>query len=220
MSRRTLQVTDAVYEYLVHATLREPPILAKLREETAKMPNADLQIAPEQGQLMALLVELVGARRAIELGVFTGYSSLAVALALPDDGHLFACDVSEQYTRVARRYWKEAGVEHKIQLELAPALQTLAGLVQGGHKGTLDFAFIDADKTAYDAYYERCLELLRPGGLIVIDNVLRHGDVADRGQDDDGLRVIRALNEKIRGDDRVTMSLLPVADGLMLARKR
>jgi predicted O-methyltransferase YrrM len=220
MSRRTLVVTDAIYDYLVRATLREPPILARLREETAKLPNANMQIAPEQGQFMALLAELCGAKRAIELGVFTGYSALAVALALPAGGLLVACDVSDVTTRVARRYWQEAGVAHKIDLRLAPALETLAKLVQEGHAGTFDFAFIDAEKSEYDAYYERCVELLRPGGLIVIDNVLRHGDVADPAQDDEGLRVVRALNLKIRADERVTMSLLPIADGLMLARKR
>jgi predicted O-methyltransferase YrrM len=179
-----------------------------------------MQIAPEQGQLMAVLARMIGARRAIEVGVFTGYSSLVVALALPPDGKLLACDVSEEYTVVAQRYWREAGVDHKIDLRLAPALDTLDGLLAGGEAGRFDFAFIDADKERYTDYYERCLALLRPGGLILIDNVLWSGEVADPAVTSPAVVAIRELNRKLHHDDRIDLSLLPIADGLTLARKR
>jgi caffeoyl-CoA O-methyltransferase len=179
-----------------------------------------MQISPEQGQLMALLVELIGARRTLEVGVFTGYSSTVVALALPADGRIVACDVSEEWTGIARRYWKEAGVEQKIELRLQPAVQTLDALLAQGQAGSFDFAFIDADKTSYDAYYERCLTLLRPGGLLAVDNTLWSGAVADNRDQNESTRAIRQLNAKIAADSRVSASLVPIGDGLYLARKR
>ncbi len=184
------------------------------------MEQANMQVGPEQGQFMALLVELIGARNALEVGTFTGYSALAVALALPEDGRLVACDVSEEWTAIGRRYWEEAGVAHKIDLRLAPALETLDALLAEGRAGTFDFAFIDADKEGYDAYYERALELTRAGGLVVLDNTLWRGDVADPTISDVDTDAIRAINTKLAGDERVTLSLLPVGDGLTLARKR
>ncbi|MBK7584255.1 MAG: class I SAM-dependent methyltransferase [Myxococcales bacterium] len=219
MSNRTLAVTDRIHEYLL-GTVREPRVLAELREETMKLPLARMQIAPEQGQLMGLLVELVGARRAIEIGVFTGYSAISVALSLPDDGRLVACDVSEEFTSVARRYFPRAGVEHKIDLRIAPALQTLDALIEQGEAGGFDFVFIDADKGNYGAYYERSLQLLRVGGLVAVDNALWSGDVADPENNDADTQAIRALNAKVAADERVTQSLLPIGDGLLLARKR
>jgi caffeoyl-CoA O-methyltransferase len=194
--------------------------MRRLREETAPMENANMQVGPEQGQFMALLVELVGARNALEVGTFTGYSALAVALALPEDGRLVACDVSEEWTAVGRRYWEEAGVAHKIDLRLAPAVETLDALLAEGRGGTFDFAFIDADKEGYDAYYERALELTRSGGLILLDNTLWRGKVADPTISDADTEALRALNTKLASDERVTLSLLPVGDGLTLARKR
>jgi caffeoyl-CoA O-methyltransferase len=220
MANRTLDLTDKLYEYLLRVSLREAPILAELRAETAKLPDAGMQIGPEQGQFMALLVELIGARRTLEVGTFTGYSALAVALALPPDGRVTACDVSEEYTRVARRYWAKAAVEHKIELKLGPALDTLAGLLATGAAGSFDFAFIDADKNNYDGYYEQALQLLRPGGLIAIDNVLWGGAVIDAKKRDADTLAIRALNEKLKADERVSISLLPIGDGLTLACKR
>jgi caffeoyl-CoA O-methyltransferase len=236
MSNKTITMTDKLYEYLVRHSLREPELLQRLREETAKDPMAVMQIAPEQGQFMALLVQLLGARKALEIGVFTGYSSLCVALALPQDGRLIACDVSEEWTSVARRYWQEAGVAQKIELRLAPALETLDKLLADGQAGTFDFAFIDADKTGYDDYYERTLQLLRPGGLMVLDNMLRDGRVADvphcdvqgctnvaggrtPGATDEATLAIHKLNQKLHHDSRIALSLLPVADGLTLALK-
>ena len=220
MTNRSLGLDERLYDYLLDVSLREPDILRRLREETAGMPLAVMQIAPEQGQFMALLIELTGARRTLELGVFTGYSSLAVALALPADGHITACDVSEEFTAVARRYWAEAGVADKIDLRLAPALETLDALLADGQAGTYDFAFIDALKTEYTDYFERVIELLRPGGLAAIDNVLWDGRVADPDDNDEDTLAIRAFNEKLLGDQRVSLSLLPLADGLTLARKR
>jgi caffeoyl-CoA O-methyltransferase len=220
MSRKTLSLDDRLYDYLLGVSLREPDVMRRLREETAAHPEANMQIAPEQGQFMALLVRLLGARRTLEVGVFTGYSSLAVALALPDDGQVVACDVSEEFTAVARRYWKEAGVERKIDLRLAPAVETLDGMIASGGAGTFDFAFLDADKENYDRYYEQSLVLVRPGGLIVIDNVLWSGEVADPAKSGSALDAIRALNAKLAGDERVDLSVLPVADGLTLARRR
>ena len=213
-------MTDALYDYLVDVSVREPAVLKELREETVALPDGRMQISPEQGQLMGLLVELVGARRAIEIGTFTGYSSLCVALALPSDGKLVACDRSEEWTSIAKRYWQRAGVDDKIELRLGPALETLDSLVAGGQAGTFDFAFIDADKTNQGRYYERCLELLRPGGLVTIDNVLWGGSVADPEIDSDSTKAIRELNERIGRDERVTASLVPIGDGLQIARKR
>jgi caffeoyl-CoA O-methyltransferase len=213
-------MTDAIHRYIVEATLVESEVLRELREETDRLPMRGMQVAPEQGQFMALLVELIGARRTIEIGVFTGYSSIAVALALPLDGKLVACDVNEEWTDIARRYWQKAGVLSKIQLVLRPALSTLDELISHGETGQYDFAFLDADKQNNDGYYERCLRLLRPGGLIAIDNSLWGGSVADPTNQSEDTLAIRSLNQKIRDDRRVTMSLVPIGDGLLLARKR
>lgn len=220
MSNKTLGLSESLYQYVLSNSLREPEILAKLRAETATHPMSQMQISPDQGQFMALLVQLMGARNALEIGVFTGYSSLCVALALPSDGKLIACDVSEKYTAIARRYWLAAGVADKIDLRIAPALETLAHLLASGYADYFDFAFIDADKSNYDHYYERSLQLVRPGGLIVIDNVLWSGDVADPQIQNTRTNAIRALNHKIHHDERVSVSLVPIADGLMLALKR
>ncbi|MEQ9606575.1 MAG: class I SAM-dependent methyltransferase, partial [Kiloniellaceae bacterium] len=220
MSRRSIEMTDALYAYLLENSLRETEILRRLREETAGLPGAGMQIAPEQGQFMALLAELIGARRCLEIGTFTGYSALAVALALPPEGRLIACDVNEETTAVARRYWQEAGVAGKIDLRIAPALETLDALLAEGAAGRFDFAFIDADKSNYEAYYERCLELLRDGGLIAVDNVLWGGAVTNPAPGDSDTRAIRALNAKIASDQRVSCSMLPLGDGLTLIRKR
>jgi predicted O-methyltransferase YrrM len=213
-------MTDRLYNYLLEFSLREPEILTRLRKETAPYPNAMMQISPEQGQFMQLLVRLIGARSTLELGVFTGYSSLSVALALPEDGSMVACDVNEHYTSVARRYWREAGVEHKIDLRLDFAIKTLDRLIAEGRAGAFDFAFIDADKENECQYYERCLSLIRPGGLIAIDNVLWGGAVADPGYQDKATTAIRELNERLRDDKRIELSLVPIADGLTLAMKR
>lgn len=220
MSRRTIQVTDPIYDYMLSVTSREHPLLARLREETARMPGSGMQIAPEQGQLMAFLVALTGARRALEVGVFTGYSSLAVALAMPPEGRLVACDVSESWTAVARRYWEEAGVADKVSLRLGPATDTLEGLLADGQAGGFDFAFIDADKENYGRYYDLALELVRPGGLIAIDNVLWGGAVADPADQDADTQAIRALNARLHHDARIDLTMLPIGDGLTLARKR
>ncbi len=220
MWKSTLGLSGPIYDYLLRASLREPEVLRRLREETATMPMALMQIAPEQGQFMALLIELIGAKRTLEIGVFTGYSSLWVALALPPDGQIVACDVNGEWTAVARRYWRDAGVADKIDLRLAPALETLDALLEAGAAGSFDFAFVDAKKTEYVEYYERVLELLRPGGLVAVDNVLWSGSVADPAKDDDDTTAIRAFNGKLRDDERVSLSLVPIADGLTLARKR
>jgi predicted O-methyltransferase YrrM len=217
---RLLALDDRLYAYLIRETVREPEVMARLRAETRRLPDASLQIGPEQAQFMSLLVHLMGARRALEIGTFTGYSALAVALALPADGRLICCDVSEEWTQVARRYWREAGIADRIELRLAPAADTLGELIAAGETGNFDFAFIDADKENYDLYYEQCVKLLRPGGLIAIDNALWHGAVADPLRDDVDTAAIRALNRKVRDDRRVDMVLLPVGDGLLLARRR
>ena len=219
MSRRTLNVDDKLYRYILQTSIREHAAQTALREATASHPHAGMQISPEQGQLMALLVKLIGARHAIEIGVFTGYSALTVALALPADGRLLACDISDEYTRIGRPFWEQAGVAQKIDLRLAPARETLDAELANGAAGRFDFAFVDADKSGYDAYYERCLELLRPGGLIAIDNTLWGGSVARPAQDDD-TRALQQLNAKIHTDERVDIVLLPIGDGLTLARKR
>jgi len=220
MSTRTLTVDDKLYDYLLTVSVREPRVLAELREETARLPEAGMQISPEQGQLMRLLVELMGARRCLEVGVFTGYSSTSVALSLPPGGKLVACDVSEEFTSVARRYWRKAGVEDRIELRLGPALGTLDALLGAGERGRFDFAFIDADKDNYLAYYERCLELLRSGGLLAIDNVLWGGSVVDPEDSRSSTRAIRSINDVISRDERVSISLVPIGDGLFLVRKR
>lgn len=220
MSSRPTALTDALHDYLLQVSLREPPVLRRLREFTQRRPHGNMQISPEQGQFMALLVEMIGAKRAIEVGTFTGYSSTCVALALPARGRLICCDVSEDYTAIARRFWREAGVEKKIELRLAPAKKTLDGLLKDGQAGKFDFAFIDADKENYRAYYERILKLLRPGGLVAVDNVLWGGSVIDPSDQSVDTQAIRAFNKKLKNDKRVSVSLLPIGDGLTLARKR
>jgi caffeoyl-CoA O-methyltransferase len=207
---RRLQITDEIHRYLVDHSVREPDVLARLRDATASLPQAQMQIGPEQGQLMALLAKLVGAKRCIEVGVFTGYSSLAVALALPQDGRILACDVSEKWTAIARRFWREAGAEHKIELKLQPAVRTLEESLAAGEAGRYDFAFVDADKPAYDTYYELLLQLLRPGGLMALDNTLWSGAVADPNEHEPNAVALRALNEKLHRDERIDLSLLPV----------
>jgi predicted O-methyltransferase YrrM len=219
MSSRTLPLDDRLYDYLLRHSLREHPAQTGLREVTSQHPQGAMQVSPEQAQLMGLLVRLLGARQAIEVGVFTGYSALTVALALPGDGRLLACDTSAEFTGIGLPFWQAAGVAHKIDLRIAPALQTLDACLAAGQAGQYDFAFIDADKTGYDAYYERCLQLLRPGGLVAIDNVLWGGQVARPAQTGD-TAALQALNRKLHGDERVDMALLPIGDGLTLARKR
>ena len=220
MSNTTLTMTETLNHYLIESGLREHSVLAELRHVTGMHEFRNMQISPEQGQLMALLAKLVNARRTIEIGVFTGYSALAVALALPDDGCIIACDISEEYTRTARTFWKKANVSHKINLKLAPASETLSQLLEQQQVGTFDMAFIDADKTGYDDYYEQCLQLIRPGGLILIDNVLWSGRVADSSCNDEDTVAIRELNRKIQTDLRVDMMILPVSDGLTIAIKK
>jgi predicted O-methyltransferase YrrM len=220
MSNKTLNLTDSLHQYLLDVSLREPEILSALREETAQLPTSNMQIAPEQGQFMALLVQLMGAKNTIEVGVYTGYSTLAVAMALPQQGKIVACDISEEYTSVAQRYWSMAGVSDKIDLRLAPATETLNALLEGGRAATFDFAFIDADKGGYSEYFECCFQLLRPGGLIAVDNVLWGGAVVDSQKQDVDTCAIRLFNQQLLTDDRVDLSLLPIGDGLTLARKK
>jgi predicted O-methyltransferase YrrM len=219
MARRSLELDDRLYDYLVQFGTRESELLKDLRNETAKLPGAGMQIGPEQGAFMGLLVELIGARRALEIGTFTGYSSLCIAGAMPADGKLICCDVSEEYTKVARNYWRRAGLESKIELRIGPAVATLDALISADVE-PFDFAFIDADKTNYSNYYDRAIQLVRPGGLIAIDNVLWGGDVANPAENDEDTKAIRAVNEMVRNDERVTLALAPIGDGLTLARKR
>ncbi len=219
MSKQTIGLEQNLYDYLLSVSLREPIILTQLRQETSELPMSRMQISPEQGQFMALLLKLMGAKKTLDIGVFTGYSSLVVALALPADGKIIACDVSEEYTSIARRYWQQAGVADKIDLHIAPALETLDSLLAAGEAATFDFAFIDADKGNYENYYERSLELIRPGGLIAIDNVLWSGKVADPQIQDNKTNKIRDFNLKLHQDSRITLSLVPIADGLTLAIK-
>lgn len=221
MSNQSIGLSDPLYQYLLANSVREPEILAKLRAETAAHPLANMQISPEQGQLMGLLVQLIGAKKCLEVGVFTGYSSLAVALNLPSDGLIVACDVSYEFTSIARRYWQEAGINHKISLYIEPAIETLDRLIGMGQSGTFDFAFIDADKNNYGAYYDRCFQLVRQGGLILVDNVLWYGSVADPAMDSDPrTQAIKQINQQIYHDDRVQISLIPIGDGLTIARKK
>lgn len=220
MTNATIALTAQLQRYLLEHSVREAPILASLRQVTAALPQAGMQIAPEQGQFMQLLVRVLGAKRCLEVGTFTGYSALAVALALPGDGALIACDVSVEWTQIARRFWAEAGVDARIDLRLAPALTTLDALLESRGGSSFDFAFIDADKGNYVAYYERVVELLRPGGLLAVDNALWDGTVADPGVNDADTNAIRALNDRVHRDERVDMSLVPIGDGLLLARKR
>ena len=219
MSNRTIQLTDGLYEYLLRVSLREDHLRQRLRVETARDPASVMQIAPEQGQFMALLVELMGATKALEIGVFTGYSALCIACALGPGGLLVACEISESWTAVARRYWREAGVADRIDLRIGSALNTLNELVAQGRAESFDFAFIDADKQNYLKYYELSLSLLKPGGLVVVDNVLWGGAVID--PDDEGVetQAIRDFNSRLAEDDRVSLSMIPVGDGLSLARK-
>jgi len=219
MSNKTICITKKLYDYMLSVSLREPEVLRKLRCETALDEHANMQISPEQGQFMALLVRLLGARKTLDIGVYTGYSSLCIGLALPRNGRVIACDLNRKWTDIAKRYWHKAGVADRIELHLAPAKRTLEGLMTEKRAAAFDFAFIDADKTNYDMYYEYCLELIRPGGLIAIDNVLWDGAVADETVDDADTMAIRALNNKIHTDSRVEISLVPIADGLTLARK-
>jgi len=220
MSSRTISVDDALYAHILRVSLRESDVLARLRAETKALPDAGMQISPEQGQFMTLLARLIGARRAVEIGTFTGYSALCVAGALPPGGMLVACDVSDEWTAIARRYWVEAGVEDRIDLRLGPALGTLDALIAEGGAATYDLVFIDADKTNYAGYYERAPTLLRAGGLICVDNVLWGGSVIDPEKQSDDTKAIRAFNEKLHADERVDLSLVPIGDGLTLARKR
>ena len=220
MSNRTISMNDKLYSYLLKVSLREPPILKRLRNETARHPKHSMQISPEQGQFMRMLIHLMGASRCIEVGVFTGYSSLSVALALPHAGRIVACDVSEEYTLVAKRYWKQAGVDGKIDLHIGPALATLDAMLRRGEAGRYDFAFIDADKRNYLNYYRRLLRLVRPGGLIAVDNVLWSGRVTESRDRSIDTLAIRRFNKVLQSDKRIELSLVPIGDGLTLARKQ
>jgi caffeoyl-CoA O-methyltransferase len=220
MSKRSIGLSAKLNDYILAVSLREPEVLRRLREETAALPMAGMQVSPEQGQFMALIARLINARQYLEIGTFTGYSALAVALALPVEGRVVACDVNPETTAVAQRYWQAGGVAAKIELRLAPALETLDALIGQGQAGRFDLAFIDADKENYEAYYERVLRLVRPGGLVMLDNVLWGGDVADARKHDADTAALRALNAKLLEDERVDLSMLPLADGLTLARKR
>lgn len=221
MSNQTLALTDELHAYILNVALREPELYRRLRAETAELPRHGMQIAPEQGQFMALLAELVSTRKALEVGTFTGYSALWVAGVLPDDGKLICCDVNEEWTAIARRYWAEAGLADKIDLRLKPAMETLDELLADGAAGTFDFAFIDADKPAYPDYYERTLKLLRPGGLMTLDNALNGGRVLDLDNPENpNAAILNEMNRRIQQDERVSMSLVPIGDGLMLIRKR
>ena len=220
MDEKNFTLSDELLEYMLSVSLREPDLLRKLREETATKPGAQQQIVPEQGQLMAFLIQLIGAKKTLEVGVFTGYSALSVALALPPEGRVVACDINPEVTAIARRYWAAAGVDEKITLKLAPALLTINELLAAGEAGTFDFIFIDADRMNYDIYYERSLELLRPKGLIMIDNVLWYGRVlAGDAMDAETIEIDR-LNRKLRDDDRIVLSLLPMSDGITLVMKK
>lgn len=220
MSNKTELDLNQLYPYIFANSVRENELQQALREETAKDEMARMQIAPEQGQFMALLLKLIHAKKVVEVGTFTGYSSLAMAQALPDDGQIICCDISETWTNMAQRYWQQAELDHKLQLRLAPATETLAVLLREYGENSFDAAFIDADKENYDNYYEQCLSLLKPGGLIMIDNVLWGGRVIDDSVQDVDTQAIRALNKKLKDDNRIDISLIPIADGLTLARKR
>lgn len=220
MSKKSIALTENLYRYLLDHSLREQDVQRRLREETGEMREANMQIAPEQGQFMQMLVKLIGARRILEVGVFTGYSSLAMALALPADGKLIACDINSEWTAMARRYWEEAGVSEKIELRLGPALETMEVLKREWHAGHFDLVFIDADKENYLSYFEQSLLLVRAGGLLVFDNTLWDGHVVDESCQDAETEAIRALNNQLHQDDRIDLSMLPIGDGLSLVRKR
>ncbi|PPS45939.1 class I SAM-dependent methyltransferase [Chroococcidiopsis sp. TS-821] len=220
MGVQTLKLDEQLYSYMRSISLHEAEILTQLRQETAKHPMGNMQIAPEQGQFIALLVQLMQAKKTLDIGVFTGYSALSVALVLPPTGKVIACDISEEYTKIARHWWHKAGVADKIELHIAPAQDTLNQLLTAGEANTFDFALIDADKSNYDTYYELALKLIRPGGLIAVDNVLWSGRVADPYVQDNRTNKIRAFNQKLHQDTRVAISLVPIGDGLTLAWKR
>lgn len=220
MSSYTLNLTEKLYKYILDVSLREPKLLEELRHETAKLPSARMQISPEQGQFMALLIELINAKKTLDIGVYTGYSALAVALALPIDGRVVACDMDAKITQTAKAFWEKAGVANKIDLRIAPAQQTLEELISDGEVNTFDFAFIDADKSNYEIYYELSLKLLRQNGLIMADNTLWGGDVIKSEINDNATRAIRAFNQKLYRDNRVTISMIPLGDGVTLARKK
>jgi predicted O-methyltransferase YrrM len=220
MSNRSVGLSQPLHDYLMRIGVREAPLLRRLRDETAALPQHDMQIAPEQGAFMALIVELMGARRCFELGTFTGYSSLAVAMALPADGRIVCLDLSEEWTSIARRYWREAGVEDRVDLRLGPAIESLDAMLREDGEGSYDFCFIDAAKEEYEEYYERALRLLRPGGLMTIDNVFMGGEVLETEPQDEGTRTVVTLNERIATDDRVSLATIPLADGLTLVLKR
>lgn len=220
MSTRTYQIGEELHRHLMETTVRDMEVMQRLRTRTAEMAEGGMQISPEQGQFMQFLIKAIGAKRCLEIGTFTGYSALVVALALPEDGEIIACDVSDEFTSVGRPFWQEAGVAHKIDLRIGPGLDSLQGLLDEGHAASFDFAFIDADKPNYPHYYELCLKLVRSGGVIGIDNTLWGGRIADLSHQDESTQMIRTLNERIRNDDRVDMSLVPIGDGLMLACKR
>jgi predicted O-methyltransferase YrrM len=219
MSPRSIGLSDQLYAYLIAKAVREAEPLRRLREETAKLEQAQMQVAPEQGQLLALLVKLIGARRTLEIGTFTGYSAMAVALALPEDGRLVACEIDANCAAIAERHWRAAGVAHKIELKLAPALETLDRLLAGGARDAFDMTFIDADKENYQVYYERCLSLVRRGGLILIDNMLWNGWVADPDDRQPSTEAIRELTRRVHADPRVDSALVPIGDGLLIARR-
>ena len=220
MSTRSIGLSETLHRYLLEVSVREPQLLARLREETAALPDGQMQVAPEQGQFLALLVGAIGARRLLEVGVFTGYSSLCMARALPEGGSLVACDVNREWTGIAHRYWREAGVESRIDLRIGPAIETLDGLLEAGEAGTYDLMFIDADKENYGGYYARGLKLVRTGGLILVDNVLWGGSVADDSDQSPRTVSIRNFNDSLRDDSRIDLSMVPIGDGITLARKR
>ncbi len=220
MSAKTFQLDERLHDYLLSVSLRDTDLKRELREQTAQMPQASMQTSAEQGALMELLVKLIGAKRTLEVGTFTGYSALCVASALPDDGELVACDISEEWVGIGRKFWQRAGVADKIRVHIQPALRTLDELLADGQASSFDFAYIDADKENYVGYYDKCLELLRPGGLIAVDNTIWSGRVADPSDQEESTRAIRQFNEHVYGDERVDVSLVPIGDGLTLARKR
>jgi caffeoyl-CoA O-methyltransferase len=220
VSNKSIGLSDELHAYLLRVGVREPEILRRLRAETVSLPGAGMQIAPEEGALLGLLAELIDARAYLEIGTFTGYSSLSVALAMPDDARLVCCDISREWTDVARRYWTEAGVAERVDVRLGRATKTLEVLLAEGRDGSFDLCFIDADKQNYDTYYEQALRLVRPGGLIAVDNVLWSGRVADESVQDDDTKAMRTFNEKLSTDERVSLAMVPIADGVTLARKR
>ena len=220
MSTKTILMDDQLLEYLRQNSVREPDVLQELREETQKLSNSGMQISPEQGQLMAMLVKLVNARMIVEIGTFTGYSSTVMALAMPEDSQLIAFDISEEYTRTARIFWKKAGVDQRVKLVLGNAKESLKDFLQAGEQESVDLAFVDADKSSYAEYYECCLKLIRPGGLILVDNVLWSGQVADASNHDKDTEALRIFNAALSSDQRVDLCMVPIGDGLTIARKR